>query len=704
MHMSCFDDIVSPRTLYKAWEKVVKNQGCAGIDGVNISTFSANLHTNLETLANEVKYNTYRPHPLLEVEINKKLIGTRSLLIPVIRDRVIQTAAAIVLTPLFEAEFEDASYAYRKGRSVNQAITRIEQLRNQGYQWVVDADIQTFFDQVDHKLLMRQVQQLIKDRDILRLIRLWLTMTVVDGDMRFRLTKGIPQGSPISPILANLYLDQLDEVLLDKKYRLIRYADDFVILCKSQKQAEQALQLTGEVLKQLRLCFNQRKTGITHFNRGFRFLGVEFIRSLAFKSKNSEAEEPATHIIKPDLAIQPPEPDYKEVDHETLTEMQLAFLQAGIKPGQFVQKSASLSSQPSESAEPEALEPPQLDDATSSYDSRLKTLYILRHGCVLGKESERFVIRDRDGPQQEIPAIHVDQIMVFGNAQITTQAMQFSLQKHIPIFLLSGKGRYYGVIDSFNTEPVLLHREQFFQAGNNEFCLKLSIAIVHGKLANSRVILRRFSRYHNAPALTQAATQLTGIMKQVSNADQLDQLRGYEGNAARIYFQAFSTALAPHWQFYKRNKQPTTDPVNAMLSYGYTLLFYNIYTLLRARGLNPQVGYLHPLRQGHPALASDMMEEFRAIIVDSVVFNIALNNKLKPDDFTLPQNSNEACLLKKEARKFFIRQLEAKLNYRLHHPVNGLQLDYRRCIEHQVNHLVAVIRQSIPDYQPMVLR
>ncbi len=238
------------------------------------------MQANLETLSNEVQYNTYRPCPLLRVEIDKKSGGIRHLSIPVVRDRVLHTAVAMVLTPLFEAEFEDVSYAYRKGHSVNQAVARIEQLRNQGYQWVVDVDIQAFFDQVDHKLLMQHVERLVQDDGILRLIRLWLKATVVDGDKRYRLTKGLAQGSSISPMLANLYLDRLDEVLLDKKYKLIRYADDFVVLCKSQKQAERALQLTSEVLEQLRLCFNQRKTGITHFNRGFRFLGVEFIRMI----------------------------------------------------------------------------------------------------------------------------------------------------------------------------------------------------------------------------------------------------------------------------------------------------------------------------------------------------------------------------------------------------------------------------------------
>ncbi len=697
-------DVLSDTNLYNAWIKVRENQGCAGIDGVSLDDYSNGLWNKLETLANEVRYNTYQPKPLLRVEIDKKSGGMRVLAIPCVRDRLLQTAVAMVLTPLFEAEFEDISFAYRKGRSVKQAVARIELLRNQGYQWVVDADIKTFFDQVNHQLLMQYVEQLVNDKDILRLIRLWLKMTIVDGKQRYRLKIGLPQGSPISPMLANLFLDHLDEVLLDNKYKIIRYADDFVILCQSENQAKQAIQLTEDVLDQLQLCFNQSKTEITHFNRGFRFLGVDFIRSLVFKSEYPEKTvKPVSASKKPVLIDRSFKTDKPSCD--LLTEMQQAFLDAGITPGQFIPKQVAPSPIPSESDEPEALDIQSFDESTSSsYDPRLKTLYLLKHGLVLGKESERFVIRFKGEIQQEIPSIHVDQIMVFGNVQITTQVMQFSLQKRIPIFLLSGKGYFYGVVDSFDTESVLLHQQQFLQAADCQFCLKLAIAILQGKLANSRLILRRFTRHHNSPVLTEAAKQLTVIIKQLDFAIDLDQLRGYEGSAARIYFQAFASVLDPHWKFFKRNKKPPIDPVNAMLSYGYTLLFYNVYTLLRTRGLNPHVGSLHPLRQGHPALASDMMEEFRSIIVDSVVFNIAINNKLTPDDFTLPTISGEACLLSKDARKFFIKQLENKFNTRLQHPINGLQLDYRRCIEHQINHLVAVIRKSTDEYQAMVLR
>jgi CRISPR-associated protein Cas1 len=294
--------------------------------------------------------------------------------------------------------------------------------------------------------------------------------------------------------------------------------------------------------------------------------------------------------------------------------------------------------------------------------------------------------------------------MVFGNAQITTQAMQFCLRQRIPIYLLSARGRYFGVVDSFDTDPVLLQREQFRRADEPDFCLDLARRFVHGKIANSRIVLQRQSRKREAPALNEAARRLKGVLQNSEKAQSLDELRGFEGNAARIYFAAVAATLDASWRFKGRNRQPPLDPVNAMLSYGYTLLFYNIYSLLRARGLNPHVGYLHPLRAGHPALASDLVEEFRAIVVDAVVWSLAFNMRLSPSDFVWPQREGEGCLLNEQARRVFIRQMESKLNAPIRHPLSGLKLDYRRCMEHQVQLLAAVIRGTEPHYQAMVLR
>jgi len=704
-------DVLADTNLFEAWAKVRANQGCAGIDGETIEDFQRDLTRNFATLRNEVHYSTYRPMPLLRVEIDKKdSVDKRPLSIPAVRDRVLQTALALVLTPLFETEFEDCSFAYRKGRSVDQAVRLVMRLRDEGYCWVVDADIQAFFDEIDHKLLMTEVKKLVKDPDILTLIGAWLAIDIVDGKRRYRATKGVPQGSPISPLLSNLYLDHLDEAFIGKNVKLIRFADDFLVLCKTRDHAENALEMSEAVLEQLRLEINEEKTRVVDFNRGFRFLGVQFVRSLAIKAKYpqnelrvnapkkiaTDAVGPANKIPSSDAHTELPPPAPPSAASNA---MDLAFSEAGISAQSFPLSTLSAAETP------EDMEPVTEDeeaDLPAGHDPRLRTLYLMEHGYTLGKESQRLVVRTGQEEIQSIAAIKVDQIMVFGNAQITTQAMQFCLQEHIPIYLLSAHGRYYGTIDAFSTDPVLLHRDQFVRAADPVFCLDLAREFVRGKIANCRIVLQRHTRKRDAPALQKAVSDLKAV--RLDDADTLEQLRGFEGSAARCYFSAISNTLHPRWKFNGRVRQPPTDPVNAMLSYGYTLLFYNIYTFLRARGMNPHVGYLHPLRTGHPALASDIIEEFRAIVVDTVVLSLVLNERLSPKDFHEPDAVGEPCLLNKKARSVFIKALESKLNSAIRHPVSGLHLDYRRCIEHQVRHLAAHIRGRETRYQPMVLR
>jgi len=682
------DDVLSEANLLEAWEKVRGNRGAAGLDGQSINNFERHLASNLTLLEEEVRQGTYRQRPLMRVHIPKKSGGTRALSIPAVRDRVLQTAVALVLTPVFEEQFEDCSFAYRRGRSVQQAVARVERLRDEGYRWVVDADIYHFFDEIDHELLLERVAELVTDEGILNLIRHWLSPMVVDSDRHFQMKKGIAQGSPLSPLLANLFLDQLDDALLDRNLRLVRFADDFVVLCKKRDRAQDALELTADILESLKLALHDQKTHLVDFSKGFRFLGVNFIRSLAMKARYASDDTPETQEIS-----QHTQKSVSPIDHNgAVTTVEAAFNEAGLSPKVFAGKYRR----------PEEIPAAEDESMPVRHDPLLRTLYLLEHGYVLGKESERLVVRKRGQIVREIPAIKVDQVMVFGNAQISTQAMHFCLAERIPIYLLTSTGRFCGVVDSFGTEPVLLHKDQFLRAADPVFTLNLAREFVRGKIANCRVVLRRYGRKRAAPAFDMAADKLKTVLRSLDSASTLDQLRGFEGHAAKLYFSALAQTLDSTWHFSGRRKRPPPDPVNAMLSYGYTLLFYNIYSLLRARGLNPHVGFLHPLRAGHPALVSDLVEEFRGIVVDTVVFSLVLNARLSPDCFTNPPNGG--CLMSDDARGMVIRALESKLNASITHPVSHQKLDYRRCMEHQVRQLAAVIRGRQERYQAMVLK
>jgi group II intron reverse transcriptase/maturase len=272
---------MKPLKLQKAFQSVKKNNGCAGVDRVTIEAFERHLVHNLAVLQDEIGRDIYRPLPLMQILVAKKNGEPRALCIPAVRDRVVETAALQVIEPVLEKEFEECSFAYRKGRSVKQAVYKIKEYYDKGYRWVVDADIDAFFDSVDHNLLLAKFKRYIHDPNIQRLIELWLAAEIWDGTSLKVCQKGIPQGSPISPILANLFLDELDEELLLKGYKYIRFADDYLILCKKKEEAEKGLELSKQVLEKLLLKLDEEE--ITTFDQGFKYLGVIFLKSMVMK-------------------------------------------------------------------------------------------------------------------------------------------------------------------------------------------------------------------------------------------------------------------------------------------------------------------------------------------------------------------------------------------------------------------------------------
>jgi len=273
---SLIDKVSRLRTLRIAWQKVAANKGSAGVDGQSVKRFGHRSAEYLQELSQALKSGSYRPQPVKRVEIAKGPGKTRPLGIPVVKDRIVQTALKMVIEPIFEKEFEESSYGFRPQRGCKDALREVDRLIKKGFTHVVDADLASYFDTIPHDGLMALVQERISDGRILELIRGYLKQDVISDLKRWTPIGGTPQGAVISPLLANLYLHALDRLMREKGYHMIRYADDFVVMCSSAEAAQSALAEVREWVDQNGLSLHPDKTHVGDCSvpgQGFEFLG-----------------------------------------------------------------------------------------------------------------------------------------------------------------------------------------------------------------------------------------------------------------------------------------------------------------------------------------------------------------------------------------------------------------------------------------------
>lgn len=275
---SLIDKVFSLPALRQAFARVKANGGAAGVDHQTVGMFAQNLEANLEQLSRTLKDGTYRPQAVRRKWIPKPgSTEQRPLGIPTVRDRVVQTALRAVLEPIFERDFAEHSYGFRPGRGCKDALRRVDHLLQQGYTWVVDADLKSYFDSIPHQQLMARVGQKVADGKVLRLIAAFLAQNVMDGLESWTPVSGSPQGAVVSPLLSNLYLDPLDHLMAQGGVEMVRYADDLVLLCRSAEEARQALARLQAWTAQAGLTLHPEKTRIVDATQqGFDFLGYHF--------------------------------------------------------------------------------------------------------------------------------------------------------------------------------------------------------------------------------------------------------------------------------------------------------------------------------------------------------------------------------------------------------------------------------------------
>ncbi|VEP15528.1 CRISPR-associated endonuclease Cas1 [Hyella patelloides LEGE 07179] len=333
------------------------------------------------------------------------------------------------------------------------------------------------------------------------------------------------------------------------------------------------------------------------------------------------------------------------------------------------------------------------------------TVYITQeYNSFIGKTDERLTVKADKKKLLDVPLIKIDGLVIMGQATISPAVINELLERKIPLSFVTATGRYKGCLQPELTKNIFVRKAQWLAAGETESAIHLVRGFVRGKLKNYRQLLMRRRREYPELDLDKGITKLEQTIEPIDRTNNIDSLRGLEGAGSAAYFGCFNQLIKnPNFTFKSRVRRPPTEPINSLLSLGYSLLRHDVQSAVNIVGFDPYLGYLHYQRYGRPSLALDLMEEFRPLVVDAMVLNAINKEKLTPDDFTSEPLSN-AVSLTKEGLKIFLRLYEQKKQSKFKHPVLKRQCTYQEAFEIQARFVAKYLMKETDKYPPLILK
>ncbi len=664
--------------LAEALDHVAAESTVAGEDGVTPQEAATAPELQLAGISRDLATGRLRPSPLTGFLQPKDDGGVRPLAVPTVRDRVAQRAVAQVLAPAIDTLLEDSSYAYRKGFSRAGAARAVERAYEEGYRFVLDADVEAFFDNVPWKRLFDKLAALFPlDPPLLGLLEGWVQAPVVfDGRTidRARFRRGLPQGAAISPLLANLYLDELDEELARQGFRMIRYADDFVVLARDVAEARRAQEAAREALAGLGLQLNREDTALRSIDMGFSYLGYLFVRSLVLEQPAKEPASPPKLLMPEDVPAA-----------SWLAQVPLLRLREVVAAGGSGRRRRQVRLVPLAAAPPAAL------PAT-------RPLYVTSPDASLHLDRGSLVIEREGAEPRRIPLHGVSHAVFLGPTRLTVPLLVALADAGVPSFFGHRSGELRAMVSPHGEADWPLWMAQAQYATDEAARLRFARDVVAAKLHNQATLATRFG-WQGHDELSQ---ELRELEQRTANPDSLEGLLGLEGRGAALYFAALAASLPEVWAFQGRKRHPAPDPVNALLSFGYTLLHHHLASALIAAGLNPRVGLIHRDRGAHCTLASDLQEEVRWLI-EADVWDQLSRGRVKPEDFTVPAAGSGPCWMSHDLRHRFVASLESRLNSDFTPPGREEPITYRLHLAGQARQVAQLVRGELPAYLPLRL-
>ena len=693
--------IITKKNLSDAYEKINKNS--SGIDDVSFVAFEKEFAKNIDSIVQRVQEGLYSPEPLKKIEIDKPdSTKKRPIALSAIKDKLIQRVLYENLNPYFDKTFSDASYAYRADKSTLKAINRTTAYINQKNLTILKTDIENYFETIDHDILLGILNKQIKDKAIVRLISLFMQVGGFKKQNYDEHLYGVYQGDILSPLLSNIYLNEMDQFLEKKEIPFVRYADDFALFFKGKNKAYKALKELKKFLKTLKLKLGYDKTEIVHISDGFTFLGIEFQgrnrevqearlqKSLAKLEKLSQNKQGFAKFIEEiNTQLRGLKNYYLKIltkNSSQFLQLQEALINSLAHKVYLSKKNKSITTKKEFKILLEQVNLSVLFEIESTKDtishivalgyekyladksykdtsSKIAkkknkyakkfandaTLHIAIPGMMLGVAKNKFTLKKYGKVQNSFPVNKITRIVFEGKGfSLSTNVIKKCADNAISIDFINRDATNYASLITYKSSMTQIVNKQA-KLLNTPTHLELAKAFIRGKAKNQVNYLKYLNKYHKL--LDKQVDSIELSIAKMKTSKSVNELMGYEGSISASYWDAIKLILEV--PFTKRITFGAKDIVNSSLNYGYAFLYGKVQHSLVHAGLNLNISFLHSLDEKKPTLTYDMIEEFRTFVVDRTI--ISMLNKDEPIKL-----GNDG-LLTKASRQLIAKNIKEKL-------------------------------------------